>query len=54
MKNWRLDNLSIRPDCKELKCQAKQFMIVVYMIDNFVNISGMQYILRFGKNNTEF
>ena len=42
-KNGRLGNLSIRPTVKQLECQAKQFMTMSCMIDDFVQFSGIFY-----------
>lgn len=39
---------------KELESQAKEFMTMSFLIGNFVNISGMQYILSFWKSDMEF
>lgn len=39
---------------KECECQPKQFMTVSFMTGNFVNFSGMQYILSFWKSDMDF
>lgn len=39
---------------KELECQAKQFTTMSFTIGDFVNFSGMQYILSFWKSDMEF